>query len=400
MRIRAISWITICVCVYIAFAPVALAQETKAEKTQITFKKRQLDTVFRSEGAAIGDINKDGKPDIVAGYVWYEAPDWKMHTILEKAPTFKLPGYSNSFCTFVEDFNKDGWLDISVVDFPGTPTWWFENPKGKSGPWKKNTLTPVTNNESPQLIDIDGDGVTELVAAIAPNTKASDGPKRAMAFMSRTNNVSAPWDVNVISDFAAPFTTKYSHGLGIGDIDGDGMKDILVPAGWWKCPTDRKSGKWKWMPANFGKEGATMHVYDFDGDGDNDVLGSSPHAFGIWWYENLGENKWKTKEIDRTFSQTHAVCVADINGDGLLDFVTGKRWHAHSGGDPGAKDPSVMHWFELKRENGKAYWIRHQFDHNSGIGTQFDMKDVNGDGLIDIVSSNKKGVFYFEQVRK
>ena len=55
--------------------------------------------------------------------------------------------------------------------------------------------------------------------------------------------------------------------------------------------------------------------------------------------KTLVENKWRTKEIDRTFSQTHAVCVADINGDGLLDFVTGKRWHAHSGGDPGAKRP-------------------------------------------------------------
>jgi hypothetical protein len=380
--------------------PMVVFSQDQPERQQIQFVKKQLDSTFRSEGVAVGDFNKDGKMDIAAGFVWYAAPDWKMFTVLETAPKFKVPGYSNSFCTFAEDFNGDGWTDIAVVDFPGTQTWWFENPQGKPGPWKKHTLTSVTNNESPQLFDIDGDGKNELIAAVAPNTKESDGPNRAMAFMARGKDVTQPWTIHQISEKAAPFTTKYSHGLGIGDINGDGRNDIIVPAGWWQAPLRQKSGKWQFNNANFGKEGATMHVFDIDGDGDNDVLGSSPHKFGVWWYEQTTANQWKTHEIDRTFSQTHAVCLGDINNDGLPDFVTGKRWFAHNGGDPGAKDPAVMHWFELKRENGKAYWIRHQFDHDSGIGTQFEVADVNGDQLLDVVTSNKKGVFYFQQVRK
>ena len=404
MRYQPIVHFFVIACTLCSFASPAFSQEKKSgvAAKSVHFKKRQLDTAFRSEGAAIGDINKDGKMDIVAGYVWYEAPEWKMHSLLAEAKEYKVPGYSNSFCTFVEDLNGDGWQDVIVVDFPSTPTWWFENPKGKSGPWKKNTLTSVTNNESPQLVDVDGDGITEFVCASGPTTATSDGPDRVMTFMSRQKDPTKPWLIHPISEKAAPYTTKYSHGLGIGDIDGDGLKDILVPAGWWKAPKDRKSGKWAWNPADFGAKvgGATMFVYDFDGDGDNDVLGSNPHKFGIWWYEQTAPNKWKTHEIDRTFSQTHAVCLADINGDGLMDFVTGKRWYAHNGGDPGAKDPAVMHWFELRREEGKARWIRHQFDHNSGIGTQFEVGDVNGDGLPDIVTSNKKGVFYFQQTRK
>lgn len=403
MRYHTFIPVVLALCLHILFwSSVAASQESPTPKKAIHFKKQKLDDVFRSEGVAVGDFNRDGKKDIAAGYVWYAAPDWKMHSVMEKAPQYKVPGYSNSFCTFAEDLNQDGWQDIIVVDFPSTPTWWFENPKNKPGPWKKHTLTAVTNNESPQLLDIDGDGITEFICATAPTKAKSDGPDRVMSFLSRQEDATKPWTIHAISAKAAPYTTKYSHGLGIGDIDGDGLKDILVPAGWWKAPTNRTAGRWQWMPAEFGSKpgGATMYVYDFDGDGDSDVLGSSPHSFGVWWYEQVGKNKWKTHEIDRTFSQTHAVCLADINGDGLMDFVTGKRWYAHNGNDPGAKEPSVMHWFELKREKGKAYWIRHQFDHDSGIGTQFEVADVSGDGLLDVVTSNKKGVFYFRQIRK
>jgi hypothetical protein len=144
-----------------------------------------------------------------------------------------------------------------------------------------------------------------------------------------------------------------------------------------------------------------MYAYDFDGDGDNDVLSSSAHNIGIWWHEQLGEGKWQTHEIDNSFSQTHALCLADINGDGLQDFVTGKRWWAHGPkGDVGADQPAVLCWFELKRAGGKPVWTKHQIDHDSGVGTQFEVADLNADGLLDIITSNKKGTQCFHQVRK
>jgi len=158
----------------------------------LRFKKQQLDARFRSEGVAVGDFNKDGKQDIVAGFVWYEAPNWTMHTIakeppsgrgavLGKPPHFDPKGYSNSFCNFAEDLNADGWVDVIVVDFPGTPTWWYENPKNSDEEWKKHLLTPVTNNESPDFRDLDGDGKRELIAAFSPDPTQPDGPDRQMA---------------------------------------------------------------------------------------------------------------------------------------------------------------------------------------------------------------------------
>jgi len=143
-----------------------------------------------------------------------------------------------------------------------------------------------------------------------------------------------------------------------------------------------------------------MHVYDFDGDGDADVLSSSAHAFGIWWHEQTAPGEFTTHLIDESFSQTHANVLADINGDGLPDFVTGMRYWAHGGNDPGEDQPPVLFWYELSRKDGRPVWTRHLIDDNSGVGTQFDVADINGDGLLDVVTSNKRGTFVFEQFRE
>lgn len=377
-----------------AFAAPASA----ASPTKVRFERTQLDPKFRSEGVAVADFNKDGKLDVAAGFVWYEAPDWKLHPITEKAPEYDPKGYSNSFCNFAEDVNHDGWPDLLVVDFPGTPTWWFENPKEPGKPWPKHTVTPVTNNESPTYLDLDGDGKRELICGISPDPKNTDGPERRMAYITPAADAYAPWTIHTISAKDAPGAKRYSHGLGVGDVNGDGRNDVLVAEGWWEAPAQESDVAWAFHAAPFG-QAAQMFAYDFDGDGDNDVLSSSPHAYGIWWHEQVGKNQWKKHEIDKSFSQTHGVCLADINGDGLPDFVTGKRWWAHAKGDPGGDEPAVFFWFELTRENGHPVWIPHQFDRDSGPGTQFEVADINGDGLLDVISSNKKGVYVFKQVR-
>jgi hypothetical protein len=174
---------------------------------------------------------------------------------------------------------------------------------------------------------------------------------------------------------------------------------VLVTEGWWEQPAKLDGAEWKFHQASFGKLAAQMPVFDFDGDGDADVLTSSPHAFGIWWHEQTPDG-WRMHEIDKSFSQTHAMVMADINGDKLPDFVTGKRWWAHGpSGDPGSDEPAVIFWFELVRNNGTAEWKAHRIDDDSGIGIQFEVADINADGLVDVVTVNKKGARYFEQLR-
>jgi hypothetical protein len=375
-----------------------------ADSPAIQFKRIDLDSKFRSEGVAVADFNRDGKPDIAAGRVWYEAPDWKMHVIEPPGKDFDPKGYSGSFCNFTDDLNRDGWTDHILVDFPGTPTYWYENPKKPGTTWKRHVIAQVSNNESPQYLDVDGDGRRELVMSVAPPGKA-DGPGRQMAILRRTSHPTAEWTARTISAPDVAGTHKYSHGLGIGDMNRDGKSDVLVPQGWWECPADEKQSPWKFHQSPLGQDCAQMYVFDFDGDGDSDVLSSSAHQVGIWWHEQSkdadGKAQWKTHEIERRFSQTHAMCLADINGDKLPDFVIGKRWWAHGpGGDVDPNAPAVMYWFELKREGGTAKWIPHQFDDNSGVGTQFEVVDMNGDGLLDVVTANKKGVRWFQQTRE
>jgi hypothetical protein len=405
MNNTSMSFLSVAAVVSLAamFAPAATRGETAIE-----FKKVQLDDKFRSEGVAVADFNRDGKPDIAAGRLWYEAPQsgsdgWKMHVIEPPANDFDPKGYSGSFCNFTDDLNGDGWEDHILIDFPGMPTYWYQNPKKPNTPWKRHVIAQISNNESPQYLDIDGDGRRELVMSVAPAGKA-DGPGRQMAILRRAADPTAEWKAHTISLADVAGTHKYSHGLGIGDINRDGRHDVLVPQGWWESPHDTSKTPWSFHDAPLGQDCAQMYVYDFDGDGDSDVLSSSAHQVGIWWHEQSkdadGKMRWTTHEIERRFSQTHAICLADINGDGLPDFVTGKRWWAHGpSGDVDPNAPAVMFWFELKREGGTAKWTPHQFDDDSGVGTQFEVVDISGDGLLDVVTANKKGVRWFEQVR-
>jgi hypothetical protein len=147
-----------------------------------------------------------------------------------------------------------------------------------------------------------------------------------------------------------------------------------------------------------------MLTYDFDNDGDNDVVSGSAHDFGLWWHEQEvdknGNRTFKTHNIDTTFSELHSVVLEDINKDGFPDLVTGKRFFSHQGRGPGGMGPAVLYWFELLKDGKqKPVWIRHEIDNTSGVGIQTVIHDMNQDGKPDIVISNKNGVFYFEQVK-
>jgi hypothetical protein len=99
-------------------------------------------------------------------------------------------------------------------------------------------------------------------------------------------------------------------------------------------------------------------------------------------------------------SETHAAHFKDIDGDGRPDLITGKRWWSHGKAEPGSDGPAALYWFKnTKGADGIAKFEPMLIDDDCGIGTQFEVADINGDGLLDIIVSNKKGVRVIVQQR-
>ncbi|MEM7314118.1 MAG: PVC-type heme-binding CxxCH protein, partial [Planctomycetota bacterium] len=370
-----------------------------AQTQTIQWETQRLTDKFYAEGATIGDFNRDGKPDFAVGPFWYAGPDFEKSKRMYHQDPFDPHGYSNNFLTYTDDINNDGWDDIVVAGWPGKDASWFENPKGADRYWPKHIMIDVCENESPMFEDLDGDGQRDMVCSAGG----------FFGFASRNkDNPTAKWTFRRISDNSAG--GKYTHGLGVGDVDGDGRKDLLEKSGWWKQPESLDGDPvWKKHPYPFGDGHgpSQMFAYDVDGDGDNDVVSSrNAHGYGLAWFEHVkddeGEITFKTHQFMGSkpadsphgvcFSQLHALDLLDINGDGLKDIVTGKRYWAHgTKGDAEPNAPAVLYWFELKRDKGNIEWLPHKIDDDSGVGTDFAAGDLNGDKIPDMVIGNKKG---------
>ncbi|MEZ0612172.1 FG-GAP repeat domain-containing protein [Fibrella sp. WM1] len=363
------------------------------------FKKTTLSREFMSEGVAVADLNKDGKLDIIAGTYWFEAPNWTRRELIPSRTYDPRQGYSDSFLNIGMDVNLDGWDDVVIIDFPGRPAFWLENNKNRPGAWKKRILVDSMGiaNESPGFIDIDGDGRLDILCG--------DRDKKQIVWLKApTKPGETDWQRFALSRENVPGTEIFSHGIGYGDINKDGLNDVVVREGWFEGTTDKKGGNWVFHPANLGEPCSHMQILDVNGDGKNDVVSASAHALGVWWHEQItdetGKLNFRMHLMSNTTSQTHSSIMADLNGDGRNDYITGKRFLAHNGRDPGDGDAPILLWFEFTP--GKApYFKEHVIDTDSGSGLNIVAQDMNGDGKTDLVVSNKNGVFLFEnKIRK
>ena len=390
-------------CACLTLSAFALRAEDK--HVLHTFEKKVVSELFFGEGAAYGDFNHDGKMDIVSGPFWYEGPDFTVkHQFFEDkdAKPFDKEKYSLNFFAFTFDINGDGWDDIIIYGFPGKDASWYENPKGKDGPWVRHIICESLDNESPTFQDITGDGKPEVIG--------SSGGFLGY-FEADWKDPAKPWTFHKISPKGG--WQRFTHGLGVGDVNGDGKMDILEANGWWEQPTDlSKDEVWKLHPAKFGAGGSQMHVYDVNGDGVNDVVCSlKAHEYGLAWFEGKKDDKGEItftqhlimgskpeeNKYGLKFSQMHAVELVDMDGDGVKDIVTGKRHWAHgSHGDPEPQAPAVLYWFKTVRNADKTVdFIPYKIDDDSGVGTEVMVGDLNGDKLPDILVGNKRGTFVF-----
>lgn len=396
----------------------------KIRKTP-TFKKLVLTNEFHAEGAYYGDFNKDGKLDVVAGPYWYEGPDFDKKHEIYPAKAIDQEKYSDIFGMFVADLNGDGWDDVFVCPHPGTDSYWYENPQGKEGHWKKHAGPKELGNESQMWGGILYPGILlggvisdeamirlidEKAERFRPGPLYNMNGKLGFGTYEIVDEM-PKWTFHQVSGEDKRYH-RYTHGIGYGDISGDKVADVLEAKGWWEQPLSKADTPWTFHAFDFGSDPSHMLVYDFNGDGLNDVVCAHHcHLYGLLYWKQIkdvdGKISFEKTEImpikpdenpdALSFSQMHAFALADVNGDGVMDFVTGKRFWAHgSKGDVEPNNPAVLYWFETKRDgNGGVEFIPHKIDDDSGVGTQVATVDLNGDGLPDIIVSNKKGTFVF-----
>jgi hypothetical protein len=376
-----------------------------ADAADPAFTKQQLDTYFYAEGAAIADFNADGHADVAAGPRIFLGPDFKTSRVYRSPHAFDRLSYSNNFLTFHDDFNRDGRPDLLVIGWPGKEAFWFENPGvDHTGEWRQHLAYGNVDTESPGFVDVQGDGQREVVA----------GSAGRLGYLTRS--AEEPAAIWVFHPITPPGNwQRYTHGIGLGDINGDQRPDFLEANGWWEQPASLAGDPaWTFHAQPFGTGGAQMYAYDVNDDGRADVITSlAAHGYGISWFEQLraanGTISWREHPITPAapgqkrhgvqFSQPHALMLEDMDGDGLKDIVTGKRHWAHGDkGDAEPNAPAVLYWFKLSRgAGGTVDFLPRLIDDDSGVGTQFPVADLDGDGRLDIAIANKKGVFAFRQ---
>ena len=288
------------------------------------------------------------------------------------------------------DVNLDGWEDVVIIDYPGKAGFWLENPQNKSGHWLKHVIADEMgiSNESPGFIDIDGDGRLDILCG--------DYKKRQIVWLQApTEKGALNWTRHPISSVNVKGTDSFSHGIGFGDVNMDGIKDVVITDGWFEGKKDLSSGDWIFYEATLGEPCSHMQILDVNGDGKNDVVSASAHALGVWWHEQINVNRsiaFKTHLISNATSQTHSTIMADIDGDGKEEMITGKRFLAHNGNDAGDGDTPILMYFNFDSST-IPYFGEHIIDYDSGAGLNIAVRDMNKDNKPDFIIANKNGVF-------
>jgi hypothetical protein len=398
-------------------------RSTPKNQTSPNYTEQRVDDFYLGWGVTAADFDRDGNMDIAAGPYIYYGPDFTRKQEIYLGRTYSAgTEFAPNMVTYAADFTGDGWPDLLVTDSramslyvnPGCPQSQGANiPKpgcGGNRRWARYAVLPGINSEFALMADLHGDGKPDIVFGGGGAIKwAAPDPA----------DPTAPWPVHQVSENGMAF----AHSMGVGDINGDGRMDIVQTAGWWEQPPKGSEDQlWKYHPQAFGRwgrsegaGGANIAVYDVNGDGLNDVVtGLNAHGFGLAWFEQKRDTAGNISFVRHmiiddfstanaggvTMSEMHAAVMADMDGDGIPDYVTGKRHFAHleTNRDADVNGPAYLYIFHTRRSPkvpGGAEFVPEMVNNRSGVGSQFTVTDLNKDGAPDIVTATDRGVFIF-----
>jgi hypothetical protein len=390
-----------------------LGMEQPKEVVSNRFTIQRLTTFYYGWGATTADIDHDGSVDIVSGPFYYRGPRF---TEQRRYRTGVIYNPESSFApdmvNLAADFTGDGWPDI-LSSLGNRNMDLYVNPAGESRRWDKFSVLPTIAGEIVLLRDLDKDGKPEVIF--------SQGAKSGYAWARPDpSNPTAVWTPHVIS---SPGQAVNGHGIGVGDINGDSRLDVVVPTGWYEQPEGGIAvSPWPFHeaeladPTIFGSGGGEMGVFDVNGDGLIDVVAGSAHNWGLNWFAQKkgadGSRTFEKHSIAQNFatpnaggvvfSESHAARFVDLDGDKIPEMITGKRYWSEGGNNTLSHvDPSgapVLYIYKIARDKkapGGARFVPELIHNKSGVGSTFDVVDLNKDGKLDIVTATTFGTYVF-----
>lgn len=386
------------------FACFACSMHVWGDDPVASFNVRLL-ALDANEGIAAGDIDGDGSTDLVAGRNWFPSGEWVPRPLRN---IDDWNGYVESNGDYLFDVNGDGRLDVIAGSFLPTEVHWFENPGDEAlrlgKLWPRHLLVDTGNtcNEGQLMQDIDGDGRPEWIV----NSWKKDVPTVVWRLVEKTKTADPKQDKKKADSDGAIYEMKphnlgevgSGHGLAVGDINGDGLADVLVGQGWYQQPgSDPWNQPWKFHADWELHASLPMIVVDLDKDGDGDLILGNGHDYGLFWWQNDGQDesgkiRWTEYEIDRSYSQPHSLAWSDVDGDGEADLITGKRYFGHNGRDPGGMEMPCLYYY---RWNAKTKeFTRHTIEEGHvGCGLQIVVANLNDDQKLDIAVAGKSGTY-------